>query len=613
MSLLAVLIVVAVRCCSSFAQTDAEIDAAMRDVQRYLSQPQPRTSTGNMEEALPNSNKIFLGYNPIYGSPTCFSGDCQMEGFARAVFKSNYQKRPTGSCTTKLIPEHVDLDCLPSIASTTSTEIIDSLDKLQQTVMQGIDVSASVGYKGVSFSYAFSRQTRNMVDTIVRENSTVLFTTSKISCYKLSSFSPAMELSDAFRRVITRMPCCNYSAKLERYIFEYIFNYFGFTYVKDILLGGVMQQKITINEQERTQMTKNDVSTSHSALLQFAAASFSASVGVKLSQGVEQEKMNTFRKYSKQSSVMALGGDSSILTVEEWSKTVPSNPVIIKFGISPILELLDEDKFPEDRNITVKAALIERALNHYIDRPVFCYRNCTRGVCKPSGYFQFGMCECPVGFTGADCSIRPTPKSAVPSGTLCGFTVPLVGEIPCGNLTNASACVPGYVAQRNFISPFGGTVDRFLGSCFKMEEALEFSPVGTLCGFTTNAPRRPLNIHCNGRHPYNHACPPGYKQHSLGSWATCVKTDPYQEDLPGTLCGMHAHIEYNYRFEWYANYKCNGYNINDGHCPPGYSFVSGFSSEYYVQSIWDIHPAIRGLYDRSNIVQVILLNFCVKS
>lgn len=58
---------------------------------------------------LANSNKLGLGYNPVTGDPVCYTGACQMAGFGRAVFKFNYTNSPSGSCTTKLIPENSEV------------------------------------------------------------------------------------------------------------------------------------------------------------------------------------------------------------------------------------------------------------------------------------------------------------------------------------------------------------------------------------------------------------------------------------------------------------------------------------------------------------------------
>ena len=75
--------------------------------------PQSSTTTEREDNAFSkgnwvvNSNLLALGFNPIQGDPVCYTGNCRMNGFGGEVFKLNYNKVPIGSCTTKLIPEHV--------------------------------------------------------------------------------------------------------------------------------------------------------------------------------------------------------------------------------------------------------------------------------------------------------------------------------------------------------------------------------------------------------------------------------------------------------------------------------------------------------------------------
>jgi hypothetical protein len=115
----------------------------------------------------PNSNKIGLGFNPVYGSPVCYTGVCQMEGFGHPVFKLEYQSSSPGACTDKLIPNFVSLDCLPSVVTSASTEIISTLKELSESISNKIDVSIGASYNAFSFSYTNSKETSYMVDTIV--------------------------------------------------------------------------------------------------------------------------------------------------------------------------------------------------------------------------------------------------------------------------------------------------------------------------------------------------------------------------------------------------------------------------------------------------------------
>ncbi|CAF1362741.1 unnamed protein product [Rotaria sordida] len=73
---------------------------------------------------LPNSNKIAYGYNPIRGDPVCYTGDCHMSGFGRSIFQLDYTNPPQGSCTTKLIPKNVELDCIPSTETIPDNPVI---------------------------------------------------------------------------------------------------------------------------------------------------------------------------------------------------------------------------------------------------------------------------------------------------------------------------------------------------------------------------------------------------------------------------------------------------------------------------------------------------------
>ena len=128
--------------------------------------------------------------------------------------------------------------------------------------------------------------------------------------------------------------------------------------------------------------------------------------------------------------------------------------------------------------------------------------------------------------------------------------------------------------------------------CFKTQETKQFSPIGTLCGFITTSSvstHSPITIYCNDLHPLYQACPKGYERQMIGGSTTCVKMVEYQEDLPGTRCGMHAHKEYNYQYLYYANQRCNGYDVENGYCPPGYQYTSGNSGVWYVSRIIDVY------------------------
>jgi hypothetical protein len=191
-----------------------------------------------------------------------------------------------------------------------------------------------------------------------------------------------------------------------------------------------------IDKLEVIKIEQKGFSTSNEAKVEFYA-----SLGMKQESSVDEARHSEFMQYVKRTYATTLGGDTSIQTFADWSKTVTTNPIIIKFGVKLIFELLTEKRFPSDPNIVMKKALIESALEKYIENPVYCYSNCSaNGQCKPSNYYQFGECQCNDGWTGLDCSVSK-PKPNVLSGTLCGLEsyVACDGQYPANNCSNGWA------------------------------------------------------------------------------------------------------------------------------------------------------------------------------
>ncbi len=123
----------------------------------------------SMSGGLENSNKIGLGFNLLTGSPVCFTGECQMDGFTRPIFKLNYLSSVPGSCTDKLIPDNVDLDCIYGASMKIDSEIIDTVEELHKSISNRVQVSIGAVFRNVGFSYGYSRETRYILDTIFKK------------------------------------------------------------------------------------------------------------------------------------------------------------------------------------------------------------------------------------------------------------------------------------------------------------------------------------------------------------------------------------------------------------------------------------------------------------
>lgn len=287
---------------------------------------------------LENSNTIGLGYNPLYGSPVCYTGVCQAGGFRHSVFKLNYTQPAIGSCTSKLIPDFVELQCLPSADLRASTEIISTLQQLSESTSKGISFGVDAKYKMFSAGYSHSSETRFMTDQIVKEDRTLTFTRGEVTFGKLSIFEPLLKLADTFQYVIQEMPCCDDSnLDTDEYIREFFIDYFGLTFVTELILGGIAQETMSIGNREIRKMQSEGKDVSHSASI-----GFFLTFNIKTTSSSNTAEQDNFMKSVKTRHSTKLGGDPSAQEIGDWIKSVPENPVIMKHAVKGNLKANEE-------------------------------------------------------------------------------------------------------------------------------------------------------------------------------------------------------------------------------------------------------------------------------
>lgn len=216
-------------------------------------------------------------------------------------------------------------------------------------------------------------------------------------------FEPQMELSDNFRYVIDHMFCCEEDdADIEQYVTEFIFDYFGRAYVTTILLGGVDQQNIFMNREDRERLERQGIQIQHQATI-----AFDLSMGTNISNAIRfsvgrtdgqvDSKFNSFMNETQSIHTTTLGGAPHLSSFSEWSKTMSTNPVITKFKVRDIFSLFNKLRFPYDPLIENKSKLIQKTLDKYLNGTVYYYGKCgsseDHGNCESTGHFQFGICK----------------------------------------------------------------------------------------------------------------------------------------------------------------------------------------------------------------------------
>ena len=382
-------------------------------------------------------------------------------------------------------------------------------------------------------------------------------------------FELKMQLSDDFRFVIENMPYCELNnADIEEYVRDFIFEYFGFTYVTSVMLGGIAQQNILIDRETNERLVKTGVNTQQQAQISFQMQ-FGMNAGTAIGTSEETTNYKSFTHEIQSRKATTLGGDPSLRNLAEWSQTVSSNPVIVKFAIRDIFRLLNTRYFPMDRLINNKTDLIRRALGKYLNITDYCYGDCggnngSRGTCVATGHFGFGECQCKPQWSGPDCSVPVTTTNKVLHGTICGFDRSFL-KVNCeGREPYARGCPQGWL-------PYNWPTD--LTICYKNVTAIAKPMVGTLCGLYViyDSPSFQSHIMCNNASlsdAPSYSCPPFYQK------VTALKgMRPYrnsvcasfnaEKDLPGTICGMQIEGSVD-------GPTCDGYNPGLRQCPTGY-------------------------------------------
>jgi hypothetical protein len=180
-----------------------------------------------------------------------------------------------------------------------------------------------------SAGYSYSKETRSMIDQIMKQDTTAMFTRGQVTYGKLSMFEPMMKLLNTFQYVVQEMPCCDDSSQeIDEYIHEYLIDYFGLTFITELVLGGIAQETMFIANKEMRKMQSEGKDVTHSANI-----GFFLTFNIKTTSSYNRTQQDQFMQSVKTRQSTKLGGDPSARTMDDWIKSVPQNLVIMSYAV----------------------------------------------------------------------------------------------------------------------------------------------------------------------------------------------------------------------------------------------------------------------------------------
>jgi hypothetical protein len=198
------------------------------------------------------------------------------------------------------------------------------------------------------------------------------------------------------------------------------FNTYGTFYISTIWLGGKLSMEfMTAIEKTATQQSMADTRKIQAA----AAGTFAKKIKFSASfsdESSEAEK-SLFASSSQSSSldIIVRGGDpTKALDYVEWVKTVENRPSVMKYVLSPIVNVLGKlmENDPSHQDALTK---MQTMMTRYYD---VCGVDDNGNICSNHGFCNFATrsCSCTPPYFGKLCHLKECPKD--PQGLTCGGT-----------------------------------------------------------------------------------------------------------------------------------------------------------------------------------------------
>lgn len=392
----------------------------------------PTAAEGPVPQDLPtfpNIEYLGLGYNLVVADPFADAADPGFQPLQRApLLRFTYTEGNTYD-NKYAVPDGANVIEDASCSYSSKSYISKSAHALQHSM--STQVSASVGYSSFFFSASASFHSFESSSTASRGSAGLssVMSTARCTTYaaNLAEFGWTPTLDPEF---VGAVGALGESLGYTRFL-----DMFGTHYVSGMQMGGTSTYKAELLTSSLESMTKTGVDISASASIGFivkAGGSYSTSKHSasykSFASALSSETLSGIPVPAPSCNGSPMCGDSSA-----WEAAVAANPQPLDLHLLPVSSLMTPENFPNESNITEKAATVAKLLSN----------GTYYGTIEGAGAVP--VSSCPVGYNGATCSGPAQGTCEESSGTctcVAGFGGKTCG-CPCGlhNVTNPTVKV----------------------------------------------------------------------------------------------------------------------------------------------------------------------------
>ncbi|MBD2427411.1 MAC/perforin domain-containing protein [Phormidium sp. FACHB-1136] len=239
-----------------------------------------------------------------------------------------------------------------SVSSGSTTNILYTeadMQRMYASVVSGIVTRLM----GVFLPFSLSGSYQNFRKERRQEKSIYAFTRAEYVHYSLE-LSPhiwaKLHLNPDFQAAVNQLPAEYKEVEYERFIEE-----FGTHFSVQVTFGGVVSQRIRLNESTYAAVTQKGANLEAEAKKVFKA---------KYSK---ESESSTYREIQEHSEELEFSGGEHPANIHDWFATVKSDPAPIKLELVPLYELLIPDYFSKDASILQKQKFLDKATQVYVE------------------------------------------------------------------------------------------------------------------------------------------------------------------------------------------------------------------------------------------------------